>query len=216
MATPAEAQSAAIDISQLPVAAEDAAWAEIETPFSVEQLTEFLTDVERLYRINPMLVFESFSSLGDNRYQINAHNLSNDQSWQTEFTSKQVGSGLDVRYASGLKSATYFRVRANADRAKLLIVDDYSGTPESEREQRAAEVDRSLVAWAKDLSDYLRLWKRWSWFPLWRWYMRRVWQSMQPSARRIAYMLLWITVIEIIAIVVAVLVFRTGIHRLFL
>lgn len=215
MGTPAEIPLPAAGIPQLPVAAEDAAWVEIETPFEKQELNDFIADIERLFRINPMLVFESFNHLGDERYQFSARNLSNDQDWQTELTVARTAGGLDIQYLSGLKTATYLRIREKEQGTVLQIVDDYSGTPEVERQQRAGEVDHSLVPWAKYMSDYLRLWKRWSWFPVWRWYMRRVWQPMQPSARRIAYMLFWITLVEIVAIMLAVLVFRTGIHRLF-
>jgi len=215
MGTPAEVPLPAADIPQLPVAAEDAAWVEIETPFEKQELNDFIADIERLFRINPMLVFESFNHLGDERYHFSARNLSNNQNWQTGLTVARTASGLDIRYLSGLKTATYLRIREKEKGTVLQIVDDYSGTPEVERQQRTGEVDHSLVPWAKYMSDYLRLWKRWSWFPVWRWYMRRVWQPMQPSARRITYMLFWITLIEIVAIVLAVLVFRTGIHRLF-
>lgn len=198
------------------MSAEDAAWAEIETPFERDALLAFLTDIERLFRINPMLVFKSFDALGAERYRIDAQNLSNDQNWQTDLQVSNTEDGLHIRYLSGLKTGTHFKVRETKDhRTVLMIVDDYSGTPEAERKARTDEVDRSLVNWAKDLSEYLRHWKRWSWFPIWRWYMGRVWQPMTPSSRRIAYMLLWITLIEIIAIVLVAIAFGAGIHRLF-
>ena len=59
------------------------------------------------------------------------------------------------------------------------------------------EVDKSLALWAQYLQQYLINWQRWSRFRLRCWYIRRVWQPMKPAGRRITYMLLWITVVEI-------------------
>lgn len=48
----------------------------------------------------------------------------------------------------------------------------------------------------------------WSWLPLWRWSMQRVWQPMKPSARRITYWIVLITLAEmaLVLLLVAILV----------
>ena len=50
----------------------DAAWVSIETPFDAHWLGEFLSDIERLYRINSQLVFEEIRQIGDDSYLLKA------------------------------------------------------------------------------------------------------------------------------------------------
>ena len=76
-------------------------------------------------------------------------------------------------------------------------VDFYDKLTPQERETHLQEVDKSLVPWAKYLQQFLIIWHRWSRIGLWRWYMKRVWQPMKPMGRRITYILLWITVVEL-------------------
>jgi hypothetical protein len=81
-------------------------------------------------------------------------------------------------YEAGLKTATEFRIeppggpddKADAGAgAALVVIDDYSGTPEAGRQARTSEIDKSLVWWGHDLHRYLRHWARWSGFGPWRW-----------------------------------------------
>ena len=71
-----------------------------------------------------------------------------------------------------------------------------------ERRARAGEIDLSLNAWGRALHSYFGAWARWRWLGPWRWYMRRVWQPMKPSARRIVWMIWVISAFELFAIVV--------------
>ena len=61
-------------------------------------------------------------------------------------------------------------------------------------------MDKSLPAWGQALSDYLRQHRRYGWIAPWRWYMRKVWVPMKPSARRIVWMLYVITTVELFAV----------------
>ena len=65
-------------------------------------------------------------------------------------------------------------------------------------------MDRSLTTWAGDLQKFLINWKRWRGFAPWRLYMRRVWQPMKPMGRRIAYIFWWITLVEILLILLGI------------
>jgi hypothetical protein len=182
-----------------PTAAEDAAWAAINTPLSVDQLHEFCRDVERLFRINPMLEFSSFESPGDNRYSMAGQNISQETPFEFDvsFTVNELPDGLQIDYDSGVKSSTRLMIEAAPQGSKLTITDAYERLPAQDREQHLKEVDRSLVRWAEYLQRYLISWRRWHRFPPWRWYMTRVWQPMKPMARRITYILLWISVVEV-------------------
>ncbi len=187
---------------------EDAAWVTIATPFGTDWLKDFFSDIERVYRINSLMEFKEWHRTGEHEYRFKAKNLSNGMEVETSLTVTPEEDGVSVVYSNGLKTATRFRINAKPDgSAELVIVDEYDGAPREEREERIAEVDRSLVQWGRDLHQYFRLWKKWSVVPGWKWYMRRVWQSMKPSARRISFMLIMITVAEFVIFLMIFFVF---------
>ncbi len=187
---------------------EDAAWVTIETPFDATELRSFLDDVERLYRINSMMVFEEWRKTGATGYRMRAKNLSNDRLLDLELEVEATGDGIAVRYSEGLKTATSFRVEPQPDGpAKLTVTDDYSGTSPDEREARIDEVDKSLVEWGRSLHRYLHQWKKWSLVPGWKFYMRRVWQPMRPMARRICFILIVVTAAEFVLFLLVFAIF---------
>ena len=168
------------EIAQVaPIAADDAAWAAVNTPLSVDELKTFCQDIERLFRINPMLEFNAWEKLSDNRYRMAVKNISQEQPFE-----------IDVE----------LEVEHQDDEIKLTLIDEY-GLSEAERNEKINEVDKSLVNWADYLQRYLIVWKKWSKHGWWRWYMKRIWQPMKPTGRRITYMFLWITLVEIALIV---------------
>jgi hypothetical protein len=187
----------------------DAAWASFRTPLDKSALLVFCKDVERLMRINPYLEFGKWESCGDNCYRFQGRNLSQDPPFDFDLKLQVVSrpDGLQLRYDSGLKSSTTFSVKDLDEGSELTITEDYGALDEEERQARLHEVDKSLVKWSEDLQDYLVLWGRWGWFPPWRFYMRRVWQPMKPVARRITYILLWISLVEIALIALGVAIY---------
>ncbi len=193
---------------------EDAAWVSIDTPFNAIELRDFLDDVERLYRINSMLVFENWEKISDQEYRLKLKNLSNGKLLETALNLDSSDDGISVSYQQGLRSTSTFRVESKDDgKARLVVTDDYSGTPMSEREKRLDEVDKSLVNWGNDLYRYLRQWKRWSWVPGWQWYMRKIWQPMKPMGRRIAYILFVISAAEMILFLLVFTMFRLELSK---
>lgn len=196
------------DLAETPVA-EDAAWAAVNTPLSVDELRDFCRDVERLFRINPMLEFTEFRSLGDGRYFFAGRNISQETPFEfrSAFTVTELPDGLQVDYDEGIKSSTRFTIEPAPQGSKLTITDRYERLEPGEREKHLAEVDKSLVIWASYLQRFLVIWTRFSHISLWRWYMRRVWQPMKPMARRITYMLLWISLVEVALIALGVAIY---------
>lgn len=192
-----------------PPVAEDAAWASINTPLSVAELTAFCRDIERLYRINPMLEFQYFKALEQQRYACTGRNISQETPFEFDytFTVKELPDGLQVDYDQGIRSRTLFRIEPASQGSKLTITDYYERLSAEERQQHLHEVDKSLVVWANYLQRFLITWSRWSRLSPWRWYMRRIWQPMKPTARRITYALLWISVVEIALIALGVAIY---------
>ncbi len=179
-----------------PVKTEDAAWVSLSTPFTAAELTAFCRHTEWLYRINPYYEFRRWQGTAPNSFHAEFRNLSNTQDVVTDLTVEEDTGGFVVRYAQGLKKRTVFTIAPAAGGSTLTITDDYAGMSESEKRERIDEVDKSLTAWGAALNAFFRRYKRWSWIAPWRWYMRRVWMNMKPSARRITWLVILITLVE--------------------
>ena len=196
-------------------AREDAAWVRIPTGLARMDLIEFCRDAERLLRINSLYEFQEWRPAGQDRFFWRARNLANGCAIETALRVVTRPEGVRLIYESGLKTSTDFHVEAagagdqsaSSPRSVLIVTDDYSGTAEDERRARGAEVDTSLTGWGRDLQRYLMHWRRWSALGPWRWYMRRIWQPMKPSARRVTFLLIVIAAIEIMLTILAALGF---------
>ncbi|HER25547.1 MAG TPA: hypothetical protein ENI69_00395 [Rhodospirillales bacterium] len=187
---------------------QDFAQVTVQTPFSGDALAAFLQDAERLLRINSQMEYEHWRQTGDGEHEFKALNLSIDKPIETTLRSQITDDGLVIRYGSGLKTSTTFRISATPEGpAELIVIDDYSGTSADQRRARMDEVDKSLVQWGRDIHRYLHLWKKWSWVPGWKWYMLRVWHGMKPSARRISSMIMMIGLAEFIMFAMVFVVF---------
>lgn len=189
----------------------DAAWASINTPLHIDSLLVFIQDVERLFKINPMLEFKQWETLGASCYIMTGRNLSQETpfDFNTKLHVTHKTNGMEIEYENGIKSHTTIEIEPielenGKQGSKLTIIDSYS---EIDNNNALVEVDKSLVIWVTDLQRYLINWRRWSSLKLWRWYMQRVWLPMKPTARRITYMLLWISVVEVALITLGVAIY---------
>jgi hypothetical protein len=192
-----------------PVASEDAAWVTLPTPWPAAELARLCADLEMLWRTNPYYTFRQFAQTGPERFRAEFDNHSNNQTVAVEFERiAGPGSGFTLHYRSGLKRRTLFSIEAAMDGSRLTLLDDYAGWPETERQARLAEVDKSLAAWGEALRIYFLRLKRWSWLPGWRWYLRRVWAPMQPSSRRIVWWIFLISVVEFAFFLFVLLIYR--------
>jgi hypothetical protein len=187
--------------------AEDKAWTTIPTTLVPGELREFCRDLERLYRINPYVEFSAWSETAPGQIHAVFRNLSTMQDFNLDFTLvPESENAFSVRYAQGIKAATRFEIQTGESGSILVITDNYNQLSAEERAQRLDEVDKSLPAWGQAIFDYLRRHKRWGWIAPWRWYMRRVWIPMKPSARRVVWLLCLITVVEFLFFVFVALI----------
>ena len=181
----------------------DAAWVIIEVPLEPALLAAFCRDVERLFGINPYLEFRRWRETAPGAFSVSMRNLSNQHDFELQLKLERASErDFTVRYDRGVKRSTRFEIEAAAPGSRLRITDDYSGATEAD----TPEVDRSLHAWGVALKEYLLRDMRWGWCTPWRWYMRRVWVPMKPSARRITFIILLVTLAEIVlfALVMAI------------
>lgn len=191
-----------------PVPPRDAAWVVVDTPLTLPALRDFCNDIERLFRINPCLEFQTWQHSATDCYYAAFRNLSNQQTVGLELRVERASpDDFSVMYGDGIKSSTRFLLEPAATGSRITITDEYSRLPEAVRAQRIDEVDKSLNAWGLELHEYLRHEQRWGRFAPWRWYMRRWWLPMTPRSRRITYMLVMISVAEILLLLLGAAIY---------
>ena len=184
---------------------DDRAWVTVKTGLETDALLKLCHDPERLFRVNPYWIFKNIEYITPQCLRLSIDNQANGQLWETDAQVTTLPDGCRIDYWRGLKTSTTLRVVTEPDgTAQLQITEDYTGQPEDVRKQRLNEVDNSLLPWGQALYRSLRSYKRWSWFPLWRWYEKRLWRPATPSARRIMGMLVWVTVAELVIFIALV------------
>lgn len=189
----------------------DASWVIIDTPLSLPALRGFCADIERLFRINPYLEFSVWRQASPGSYHAEFRNLSNQQQVALDMRiERESDDAFTLIYREGIKLRTRFALEPAGAGSRLTITDDYAVLAPAEHEQRLNEVDSSLTAWGWALHEYLKNEQRWGRFAPWRWYMRRMWLPMKPGARRITYMLVWLTLAELVFVLLVALVYWVG------
>ncbi len=188
--------------------ARDASWVSVDTPLTLPALRVFCADIERLFRINPYLEFEAWQRIGTDSHRASYRNLSNGLTVVLDMrVERESEDAFSLVYGEGIKARTRCVLELTAAGSRITITDDYSRLSDAERALRIDEVDKSLNAWGWGLHEYLRHEQRWGRCAPWRWYMRRLWLPMKPRARRITYMLVLITVAELILILLGALIY---------
>lgn len=186
----------------------DAAWVVVETPLALPALREFCADVERLFRINPYLEFQTWQCSAAYSYHVRFRNLSNQQNVVLDLRMERASQDeFCVVYGDGIKARTRFALESTAAGSRLTITDEYSRLSDAERARRIDEVDKSINAWGWALHEYLQQQERWGGFAFWRWYMRRLWLPMTPRSRRITYMLILLAAAELVLVVLGATIY---------
>lgn len=180
------------EAEQAPIDTSDAAWVTIPAKQNAHELAKLVDDIEAIIRVNPYYVYKrKWQKTGDSCFHVEYSNLSN--SWETDqkfCVRRESDLRRVIEYQDDLKKRTVMEIESTEFGSRLVITDDYEGVSDSEKEARQDEVDKSLKAWGQSLYSYFLRWHRLSWIPGWKWYTRKVWIPMKPSARRITYMLL--------------------------
>lgn len=189
----------------------DLASAETELPIAPATIAAFLADVERLLRLNPLLVIERWTPEGPGCFRLVARNESNEQLVDTPVDIEQDATGLTLRYASGLKQATRLRVESVPQGTRLVVTEHYPRI-EDAQDPRVVEVDKSLLPWVAALRRHLLQRARWGRlpliFPVWQWWHEGVMLSMAPRNRRIVRLIVWLSAIEFVVFIGMVVVLR--------
>lgn len=187
---------------------DNAAWVEAEIPLPPTALLAFLADRERFWRLNPWLAVESWHEEEDG-FTLRAHNEANDRRVDVRAWHEALPDGFRIRYGAGLKQSSEIAVSARSAGSLLRVVERYAPV-DGPDDPRIAETDNSLVPWIAALRRHLVARARWGRIPGWQWWNERFMLSMPPRQRRIVRMIVWVTVIEFVVFVAAVLALRFG------
>jgi hypothetical protein len=189
-------------------AGEDAAWISVELPLSQRDAYAFIQQTELLFRLNPYLAINTWQDGAPGRIYpgkkiyFDALNEMNgmQQPVNISVTDVQPELSYTLSYDRGLKQATVFTVENIAPVAcRLTVKERYPAEISvAEREARLNEVDKSLVPWGAAIHGYFKRRKRWGWLPFYNRFQDSFWFGMVPHHRRIARLLIWITVLEFV------------------
>lgn len=191
----------------------DSAIAETTLPFPIAEVREFLRDIPRLVRLNPLLAIERWVP-AERGFRIAGRNESNERAFDSGVLIEMAGDDLVLRYDTGLKQMTRIVAEPAGGGTRLVVTEHYPCI-EDPQDPRVAEVDRSLVPWVAAIRRHLLARRRWGRLPLisplWLWWQERFMLSMLPRNRRIVRLLVWTSVIEFAVFLgmVAVLRFST-------
>ncbi len=185
------------------------AWAEFKTPLRQDALIHFCRDIEQLFKINPYLEIKQWKNLGPQKYFIDVVNHSQNHTFslKTNIYVTDIDDGIKIEYENGIKSETILKTLSIPEGSKLKITEKYHSPSSNDTANELSSVDKSLTKWAEEVQNYVIDWQRWSWFLPWKLYKQRIWLPMKPMARRITYMIIWISIIEIALILLGVTIY---------
>lgn len=195
-----------------PAAETNAAWVDAEIPLPVPALLAFLADSRRLWHLNPCLTVTAWQATDGDGFALSADNDANDRHLDVQVRRAALpdGTGWRFDYDNGLKQSSEFVVAA-CDGGALLRVTERYAPVDGPDDPRVAESDKSLLPWIVAVRAHLVATRRWGRLPGWQWWTERVMLSMPPRQRRIVRMIVWLTVIEFVIFMAAVLVLRLAV-----
>ncbi|TRZ92144.1 MAG: hypothetical protein D4R84_12890 [Rhodocyclaceae bacterium] len=189
-------------------AQEDRARAETLVPIRADVVFEFISDIERLLRLNPHLDIETWQNVPDGVCFAALNEMTGrriETAVRVETT--QATRSIVLSYADGLKRATTLVVeRGDGENCRLVVTEHYPSIADA-LDPRVVEVDRSLIPWVNAIRRHLLDRKRWGWLPGWRWWAGRFMPGMPPRQRRIVRMIVWVSVLEFVAFLFVAAIF---------
>ena len=183
---------------------QNAAWVTIPTRLDAQTVLRLCFNVEWIYRLNPYLKIYSWQSKGGNLQEIEWENHSVEPVNKeiVRFTVETKENELQLIYQTGIKSKSLFIIEPMNEGAHLTLVDDYGDRGEHDRNK----VDRSLHIWGQALQTFFNRYRIFRYIPFADYLIDRIWIKLSPLARRITYILLLITFVELVALLLFVVI----------
>jgi hypothetical protein len=182
---------------------EPVAWATVEIPAPPGEVLAYAGDLATVVRLNPYLDIRAWEGPAGpvtqgKRYRLHALNEWTGIERDLTLVVEQAdGSGYHIAYSEGLKHALELRITPHDGGAALTLREHYRDPGDADRDAVHKEIDRSITPWAMAVRrDFLRS-RRWGRNPLFRW-LRRYWLGMRPRERRVARLVVWVTVLEFV------------------
>jgi len=189
-------------------AQEDRARAETHIPIDADAMFEFVSDIERLLRLNPHLDIETWQRIPDGM-RLAAQNETTGRRIETSVRIETTPAtrSIVLTYSEGLKRATTLAVEDGDSRGCRLVIAEHYPVIEDAQDPRVAEVDRSLIPWVNAIRRHLLGRQRWGWLPGYRWWTGRFMPGMPPRQRRIVRMIVWVSLLEFVVFLFVAAIF---------
>ena len=188
----------------------NAAWAKADIPLSPQDTFLFLSDIERLFRLNPHLDISGWHEQPGTprRCKLSALNETNGCRYDVRMRMEDVRENESIKlvYDRGLKASTEFRVEPACGGSSLTITDHYHPVKD-QNDERLKEVDRSLVPWLAAIRGHIAGLARYGWLPGYRWWAGHFMLGMPPRQRRIVRMIVWVSLLEFVVFLFVAAIF---------
>lgn len=183
---------------EIPASPQNAAWAVVALPLAAPQLLAFLSDIERLFRLNPYLEIAEWQELrAGQSYRVKRLNEMNGARGDLALRIQSLPdlTGIRVTYEHGLKLATEFKVDTAPDGSLLTVTEHYRPVAD-ESDPRLGEIDRSLIPWAASIRSHVRGLARFGGIPGYLWCSEHLMLGLPPRQRRMVRLLVWVSILE--------------------
>ena len=182
----------------------NAAWVTISTRLDAQTLKHLSFNVERIYRLNPFLKINAWQKQNESTQEVEweNHSIEPPSQERIRLTIEIHENELQIVYANGIKSRSILIVEPGDKGAQLTLIDDYGDRGERD----SHKVDRSLHVWGRALQTFFNHYRILRHLPYADNLIDRFWIKLSPFARRITYILLVITLVELFALLLIALV----------
>lgn len=165
-----------------------------------------LKDIRRLLRFNPYYEIKNFREIGADTYEFLLRNEAN------KFEEKQVlrvkrydaDKKISIEYDSnsGMKTMTTFDIQTADKGIKITAEDNFDLSKISDKEKISEIIDRTIPYWLSQIRSYLKLLEKKTLLnKIKLFYKEKIWLEMSPFGRRVARLILILTVLETLFII---------------
>lgn len=165
-----------------------------------------LKDIRRLLRFNPYYEIKNFREIGADTYEFLLRNEAN------KFEEKQVlrvtryyaDKKISIEYDSnsGMKTMTTFDIQTADKGIKIAAEDNFDLSKSLDKEKISEIIDRTIPYWLSQIRSYLKLLEKKTLLnKIKLFYKEKIWLEMSPFGRRVARLMLILTVLETLFII---------------
>ncbi len=160
-----------------------------------------LKDIRRLFRLNPYYEIKNFKEISADTYEMLLRNEANkfEEKQVIRVTRYNADKKISIEYDSnsGMKTITTFDIQAAGKGIKIAAEDSFDLSKISDKEKTSEIIDRTIPYWLSQIRSYLKLLEKKTLLnEIKLFYKEKIWLEMSPFGRRVAKLILILTVIE--------------------